>query len=202
MKQTALMGCAILLHLCSGRAAEAAAARPAPPLPAPTGAIVSVSTEPQLQAAVAALTSNTTIMIAAGTYRLSGTLYVNGTFTNIALRGSTGNADDVVLVGAGMTNASVPYGVWVGGNVQGITIANLTIRDLYYHPIILNAGTQSPHIYNVRLVNAGQQFLKSNPDNAGGGVNNGLVEYTVIEYDTTSPTAYTNGVDVHTGRNW
>jgi hypothetical protein len=202
MKLTAVMGCAILLHLCSGRAAEAAAARPAPPLPAPTGAIVNVSTEPQLQAAVAALTSNTTIMIAAGTYRLSGTLYVNGTFTNIALRGSTGNADDVVLVGAGMTNASVPYGVWVGGNVQGITIANLTIRDLYYHPIILNAGTQSPHIYNVRLVNAGQQFLKSNPDNAGGGVNNGLVEYTVIEYDTTSPTAYTNGVDVHTGRNW
>ena len=184
---------------------EAAAARPAPALPPPTGIIVNVSTEPQLQAAVAGLKSNTTIVIAPGTYTLSSTLYFNGTFTNIALRGSTGNAADVVLVGRGMANASygnVPYGVWVGGNVQGITVANVTIRDLYYHPIILNAGTQSPHIYNVRLVNAGQQFLKSSPDGSGGGVNNGLVEYAVMEYDTTSRDNYTNGVDVHTGQNW
>jgi hypothetical protein len=78
----------------------------------------------------------------------------------------------------------------------------LTIRDLYDHPIIFNAGTQSPHVYNVRLVNAGQQFIKSNPDNNGGGVNNGLVEYAVIEYDTTSRDYYTNGVDVHAGQNW
>ena len=90
-----------------------------------------------------------------GTYALTSTLYVNGTFANVALRGSSGNADDVVLVGPGMTNASygsVPYGIWSGGNVQGITIANVTIRDLYYHPIIFNGGTQSPRVYNVRLV--------------------------------------------------
>jgi hypothetical protein len=123
----------------------------------------------------------------------------------VALRGASGNADDVVLVGPGMTNANygnAPFGVWTGGNVQGVTIAGLTIRDFYYHPIIFNAGTQSPHVYNVRLVNAGQQFIKSNPDGNGGGVNDGLVEYTVIEYDSTSRDSYTNGVDVHTGRNW
>ena len=104
-----------------------------------------------------------------------------------------------------MTNAAygnVPFGIWTGGNVQNVLIANLTIRDLYYHPIIFNAGTQSPRVYNVRLVNAGQQFIKSNPDGAGGGVNNGLVEYAVIEYDSTSRDDYTNGVDVHTGQNW
>jgi hypothetical protein len=151
------------------------------------------------------MSSNKTIVIAPGTYTLTSTLYINGTYLNVALRGATNNADDVVLVGAGMENANygaVPYGIWVGGNVQGITIANLTIRDLYYHPIIFNAGTKSPHVYNVRLVNAGQQFLKSNPDFSGGGVNNGLVEYAVVEYDTTSRDSYTNGVDVHTGQNW
>ncbi len=166
---------------------------------------MNVATEPQLQAAVARLASNTTILIAPGTYTLTSTLYVNGTFANVALRGSSGNADDVVLVGPGMTNASygnVPFGIWSGGNVQGITIANVTIRDLYYHPIIFNGGTQSPRVYNVRLVNAGQQFIKANPDASGAGVNNGVVEYAVIEYDTTSRDYYTNGVDVVAGQNW
>ena len=195
----------LIVQLASVSPLEAAAARPAPPLPAPSGNVVNVATEAQLRTAVAALASNTTILIAPGTYVLTTTLYVNGTFSNVALRGSSGNADDVVLAGPGMTNASygnVPFGIWTGGNVQGITIANLTIRDVYYHPIIFNAGTQSPRVYNVRLVNAGEQFIKSNPDGNGGGVNNGVVEYAVIEYDTTSRDSYTNGVDVHTGRNW
>lgn len=196
---------AALIGALTPAALEGAAARPAPPLPPPSGTVVNVSTEAQLQAAVAALTSNTTILIAPGTYTLTNTLYVNGTFANVALRGSSGNADDVVIAGRGMTNGNygnVPYGIWTGGSVQGITIANLTIRDFYYHPIIFNGGTQSPRVYNVRLVNAGQQFIKSNPDSSGGGVNNGLVEYTVIEYDTTSRDDYTNGVDVHGGQNW
>jgi hypothetical protein len=141
-------------------------------------------------------------MLAPGTYSLRDALYVNGTFTNIGIRGATGNLDDVVLAGLGMTNASVPYGLWVGGSVRGMTIADLTIRDVFYHPIILNAGTQSPLVHNVHLINAGQQFIKSNPNPAGGGVDNGIVEYSVIEYETTSRDAYTNGVDVHTGRNW
>jgi hypothetical protein len=54
----------------------------------------------------------------------------------------------------------------------------------------------------VRLINAGQQFVKANPDGAGGGVDNGVVEYSVIEYATTSRDYYTNGVDVHSGDNW
>jgi len=166
---------------------------------------VSVGSETQLQAAVATLTSNTTILIAPGVYYLTSTLYVNGTFTNVALRGSTGNADDVVLAGPGMTNANygnVPYGIWTGGNVQGVTIANLTIRDFYYHPIIFNGGTHSPRVYNVRLVNAGQRFIKANPDANNVGADNGVVEYAVIEFESTSRDYYTNGVDVVAGRNW
>ena len=185
--------------------ADAGPAIPPTPLPTPTGAIVHVSTVAQLQSAVAAIASNTTIVIAPGTYQLTSTLYINGSFTNVGIRGATANRADVVLVGRGMSAPSdggVPYGIWVGGNVRGVTIANLTIRDVYYHPIILNAGTQSPFIHNVRLVNAGQQFLKANPDGTGGGVDNGIVEYSVFEYDTVSRNYYTNGVDVHTGDNW
>jgi hypothetical protein len=185
--------------------ATAGPATPAPTLPAPAGTVVNVSTAAQLQSAVSALSSNTTIVVAPGTYNLTGPLYINGTFTNVGIRGATNNRDDVVLAGPGMTVSSVPYGIWVGGNVQGVTIANLTIRDIYNHPIMLNPGTQSPLIHNVRLLNAGQQFVKVNPTGSGGsgnGVNNGIVRYSVIEYTTTSRDDYTNGVDVHSGTGW
>jgi hypothetical protein len=187
-----------------GVAAGASVLSP-PQLPAPAGAIINVSTESQLQAAVKSVSANGTIMIAPGTYRLTGTLYLNGTYTNVTIRGASGNRDDVVIVGPGMSNASygsAPYGIWTGGNVRGITVANLTVRDFYYHPIIFNAGTQSPRVFNVHLINAGEQFVKANPDGQGGGVDNGIVEYCVIEYETTSKDYYTNGVDVVTGKNW
>ena len=127
-------------------------------MPPPAGTIVNVSTESQLQAAVAAVRSNTTIMLAPGTYTLTSTLWINVNFTTVGIRGATHNRDEMVLVGRGMTNANygnVPYGIWSGGAVQGITIANLTIRDVYYHPVILNTGTEAPLIYNVRLLDAG-----------------------------------------------
>jgi hypothetical protein len=77
--------------------AAAAPARPAPPLPAPAGAVVYVSSESQLRTAASRLASNTTIVVTPGVYVLQDTIYINGTFTNVGIRGSSGNADDVVL---------------------------------------------------------------------------------------------------------
>jgi hypothetical protein len=131
--------CGILAFVASmafsaGSSAFAGPPIPPAPLPSPTGAVVHVSTEPQLQNAVASLASNTTIVIAAGTYHLQSPLYVNGSFTNVGIRGATGNRDDVVLVGRGMAiGGGVPFGIWTGGNVRGVTIAHLTIRDVYSH---------------------------------------------------------------------
>jgi uncharacterized protein DUF4082/Big-like domain-containing protein len=187
-------------HVLHGRSTTLA-----PLLPPPTGTVIYVSTEPQLQAAVLKLASNTTLILAPGTYVLTSTLYLNGSLTNVTIRGGTDSRDDVVLQGPGMTNASygsVPDGIWIGGQVQGFTIANLTIRDLYYSAIMFNAGTESPHVYNVHLLDTGRPFITSSPDGVGGGVDNGIVEYSVIEYTTTAKDANTNGIDVHTGANW
>lgn len=195
----------LVTALCSWPATAAAADPTAPGLPPPSGRIVNVSTESQLQQAVRTLTSDTTIMIAPGTYQLTSTLYVNGSLRNVSIRGASGNRDDVVLAGPGMTNASygaAPHGIWTGGGVQNITIANLTVRDFYFHCVILNAGTTAPRLYNLRLMNAGEQIVKSNPNPAGGGVDDGVVEYSIIEYPTTSRDFYTNGVDVLAGRRW
>ena len=178
---------------------------PAPRLPPPTGAVVHVRTESQLQTAVSNLRSGTTIVIAPGRYRLTSTLSFRGGLVDVGLRGATGNAEDVVLIGPGMTQTAygdVPFGIWTGTGVDRITIANLTVRDLYFHSIVFNAGTQRPHVYNVHLIDAGEQFIKSNPDTEGGGVNGGVVEYSILEYSTVARDAYTNGIDVHAGANW
>ena len=96
----------------------------------------------------------------------------------------------------------MPFGIWAGDGVNGITIANLTIRDLYFHPIIFNAGAENPRVYNVHLIDAGEQFIKANPDDVGGGVDNGIVEYSVIEFTTTGRSDYPKGVDIQTAQNW
>jgi hypothetical protein len=166
--------------------------------------VVNVSTEAQLQTAMSSLASGRTIVLAPGTYRLSNTLWFNGAYSNIVIRGSSGNRDEVVLQGPGMTQSnygSAAYGIWTGGGVQGITIQDLTIRDFYHHGIVFNAGTERPRVINVRMVDIGTQFIKANPDGSSG-TNNGLVERSAFEYTTQAPGTYTNGVDVHTGQNW
>lgn len=196
-----------LLLNCADAAPPLQRACNAPPLPSPSGTVITVSTESALQAAVNSITSGTTIIVQPGTYNMTSTLWLNRNVDNVAIRGSTNSCDDVVLIGRGMSNANygnVPHGIWIG-NARNVLVANLTIRDVYYHPIQLdpNAGAQAPRIYNVRLVNAGEQFVKSSARTSGtSGVNNGIVEYSVMEYTTTARSNYTNGVDVHQGANW
>ncbi|MGH7266414.1 MAG: right-handed parallel beta-helix repeat-containing protein [Candidatus Rokuibacteriota bacterium] len=179
----------------------------APPLPPPAGAVVEVTTEAELQAAVASLASGTTVLLRPGVYVLTSTLWLDGDVDHVAIRGSTDSCDAAVLVGRGMANADfggVPHGIWIG-NARHVLVANLTIRDVYYHPVQLDpaAGAHAPRVYNVRMVDAGEQFVKSSADAQGGpGVADGVVEYSVMEYTTTARSDYTNGVDVHTGANW
>ena len=194
-------------------ASAAAAERPlewyvkqAPRLPKPKGRVVAVSNEAQLQAAVRRCRSRTTIAVKPGTYKLTNTLHFAGPARHVAIRGTSGDPRDVVLVGRGMANKSygnVPHGILVS-NVQDILIADLTVRDVWFHPISFqgHAGCQRPRVYHCRLINAGEQFIKSNPRKDGSGVDGGRVEYTVMEYPTTARHWYTNGVDVLGGRGW
>jgi hypothetical protein len=154
------------------------------------------------------LQAGDTIVLANGTYNLTSTLYVNGV-DNVTIRGNSG-CDQVVLVGRGMDNAnygSVPHGIW--SNARNTVIAHLTIRDTYDNTVIFNGGAQSPRVYNVKLLNSGSQFIKANPLNTTAGVDNGIVEYSVLEYTAGPPTTnhgsgvgYTNGLSIHTADNW
>jgi hypothetical protein len=201
----------LLLAIVIVSAANLVAASPgdAPQLPITGVRIVNVSTEPQLQTAMGNLQNGDTILLANGTYDLTSTLYINGR-QNVTIRGTNGSTN-VVLIGKGMDNTNygnVPFGIWSNGT--NTTIAHLTIRDTWDNEIIFNSGAQSPHVYCVRLLNAGSQFIKSNPTdvNAGIGVNNGIVEYCWFEYTGSPPgdhgtgVGYFNGISAHAAQNW
>jgi len=180
----------------------------APPLPAPVGNVVYVSDMAQLQDAVSPsnLVDDTTILLAPGDYYLNATINISR--DNVTLRGATDGCDDAVLIGKGMEDRSVQHGIFT--NNKGLKVQNLAIRDVYNHPIALNAQADSPQIYNVKLLNAGQQFIKASSGLGWGqGVDDGIVEYTIMEYtagppsvDTGGGIGYTNGVDVHGGQRW
>src|SRR5262245_28761057 len=181
--------------ILQGRAAQST-----PLLSDASGHVVRVSTEAQLQAAVRRLASNTTIVLEPGTYQLTRTLTINGNVSNIVIHGATNDPNDVVLRGRGMGNASsgnVLNGISVGGGVQAIGIANLTLRDFFSNAVVFNAGTKSPHIYHVRLLDAGDQFIRSH-----AGVDNGVVEYSTIEYSTMARQAGRSAVEIQGGANW
>lgn len=181
----------------------------APALPPPPGNSIRVSTEQELQWAVGSIEDNTTIVIAPGTYNLNHTISIEA--DNVTIRGELDDCDSVQLVGPGMRNQNygdTRHGIWI--NASNTLIANLTVAEFFFQTIAINGTAQSPHIYNVRMINPGTQFVKANPIAFGEGVDNGIVEYSIMAFTNGPPvidrngggSGYTNGVDVHAGADW
>jgi hypothetical protein len=177
-----------------------------PKLDAPAGRVVRVRSEPELQAAVRGLRSNTTILIAPGTYRLTNTLQIQGGVTNVALRGAAADRTSVVLRGRGMSQkdfGGVPHGISVA-HASDVLLANFSVGDVWFHPITLQGqfGCKRVRMFNLRLFDAGEQFLKSNPGKDGHGADDCTVEHCVFEFSDTSRHWYTQGMSVHGVSNW
>jgi hypothetical protein len=176
------------------------------PLPPPSGTVVHVDTVPELQAAVANLASDTTILVADGTYDLTHTLVIDGA-SNVAIRGASGDRQAVVLRGRGMSNnsyGSVPH-IFLVQTASDVLIADMTLREAYFHLVQIQGeqGAQRSRLYNLRLVDSGEQFVKGSTAGAPGPyADGGLVACSTIEYTTRARSDYTNGVDVLAGADW
>ncbi len=201
--------CMLLPAAVMSHAIAATACVSAPEFPLSGSSVVTVASIDELHRAVGELRDNTTILIKPGQYALKGTLSI--TADNVTVTGGRNGCESVHLIGPGMDNSDhqgVRFGFWV--NAENTTIANMTISDVYYHAIQIDGNSHAPHIHNVRLLDTGQQFIKSNPNASGGGVDKGVVEYSVMEYTQGTPKTnhdnsgigYTNGVDVHAGEGW
>jgi len=166
-----------------------------PPLAPPTGPTVTVSTEAELRDQARNAAPGTTILIAPGTHELQDAVWVVN--DGIAIRGATGNRDDVILDGGGMltwTNTHV-----IAIDADDVTVADLTIRNGDEHGISVQ-GRDRPILYNVHIVDTGYQLVKVNP--VGDGSDDGLLACSRLEYTTTSPEDYTNGISAHNAHRW
>ena len=194
---------AAMLSISAGFPARGDSPDSAVALPILPESVIRVSDVAALYDAVEHIQSGTTLVLEQGTYRLSKPVIFSGrSLGKIVLRGAADDWDAVVLQGAGMNDSSVWHGVMIN-RAADVLLANLTIRDVAYHCVTISPNAIRPRLYHCRLVDAGEQFVKVNSDGHGGGANGGIVEYCRIEYSKFGPAdGYTNGIDIHGGRNW
>lgn len=179
------------------------ASRACPPLAPPTGTTVQAATVSQLVDAVNNAEPGVTILVADGHYNLDGA-YLQLDTPNVTLRSNSGNRDAVILDGNYITTEIVQI---VSSN---ITIADLTLREAVYHPIhvmsSVGADTLNTVIYNVHIVDPGEQAIKINPAVDGYYVDDGLIACSHIELTDAGRLyvsgCYTGGVDAHQARDW
>ena len=177
-----------------------------PALPAPSGTVVYVSTVAALVAAVNNAAAGTTILLADGTYAFDGE-YLRFEIPGVTLRSASGNREAVVLDGNYLTTEIIQI------VASGVTIADLTLREAYYHPIHVmstpGSHTLNTMIYNVQIIDPGEQAVKINPyaSEAAYFTDNGTVACSHIELtDAGRPhirnNCYTGGIDAHQSRGW
>jgi len=178
-----LMGSSVFAQFC-------------PPLPVPTGSVVTVSAESELRNQAYNAPANTTIMVAAGVYQMQS--FVQIINDGIVLRGARGNRSDVVLDFGGMTGGH--FGILIEGD--DVTIADLTIRNAHDHGVSVQ-GRDRPVLYNLHIIDIGDQLVKVNPPTDGSnGSDEGLLACSRLEYTTSAPDNYTNGISAHQAHGW
>jgi len=164
MRSNHLLRLAILAPLVLGVAVRLGA-ESCPALPPPTGSVVTVSSVPGLVAAVNGAAAGQTILVAPGYYELDGA-YLRITAPGVTLRGQGGDREAVVLDGNYLTTEIAQV---VASNV---TVADLTLREAYDPPIHVmpseSAATNGTLVYNVHVIDPGQQAIKVNPLVPGG----------------------------------
>lgn len=188
-------------------ATETPSDRACPPLPPPSDTVVDVSTVSELQAAVDSAAPHTTIRLADGTYPLDG-VYLRLDVPNVTLRSASGDRDAVVLDGNYLTTEIFQI------VASDVTIAELTMLEAIYHPIHVMSSaagdTLNTLIYNVHILDPGQQAIKINPAVEGAYPDGGVIACSRIELtDAGRPhiwevngSCYTGGIDAHQAWGW
>jgi hypothetical protein len=148
-------------------------------------------------------TAGTTLLLADGIYTLQPNQGLEVVKPNMTIRGASGNREAVIIEGGG-NNISI--------NTSDVTIADLTLRNAKFHAIQVRGerGIARTKLYNVHLMDAGQQLIKvsAGEGTAGKFADDGLVACSLIEYSTYargtagSAPSYTNGVDILAGKGW
>jgi len=176
------------------------------PLPL-TGKVVDVSDPTKLVSAVYDAKEGDTIALADGTYDLKGStlqLHTKG----VTLRGKSGDREKVVI-DSGYSTAA---GDGIAISASNVTVAHLTVRRAYDHPIHFyptdTADVTDALVYDVHVVDPGQQAIKINTNGAKTHVvDKGTIACSRIELTDAGRTkirdsCYTGGIDAHDAAGW
>ena len=173
--------------------AHGQAAAHCPPLPPPAEPLVTVSTEAQLRDQAYNAVPGTTILVQPGVYDMQD--FVHVAHDGITIRGATGQRGDVILDMGGMDSGH--FGILI--EADDVTVADLTIREARDHGVSIQ-GSDRPTLYNLHILDTGDQLVKVNP--LGDGSEDGLLACSRLEYTTTAPDEYTNGISAHNAHRW
>jgi hypothetical protein len=168
--------------------------------PERTGRTILVSSVDELEGAVGTAQAGDTIRVADGRYRLRRMLDIAA--PDVTLRGHSGDRALVVLHGGGMTGDDV--GVAVSVSAPGVTLADLTIRDVGFHAVQVRGerGASRFSLYRSDLADTGQQLLKGSVSRERVYADDGLVACSTFSYSSNAPSDYTNGVDILAAKGW
>ena len=179
---------------------------PLPPLDAPV-VRVSPSQARRLPDIVAGAQPGTSILLEDGTYRI-GENAIAVRRDGITIRSRSGNRSAVILDGDRHETRTM-----ISIQARHVTIADLTIRDVYYHAIHVSGGGDHVRLYNLHVADARQQLIKVNPDVGGRMNDHGLLACSLLEltaagrdYVERHPTpdlpCYTGGLVAHQAWQW
>lgn len=164
-----------------------------PQLPPPAEPVVPISSEAELRNQAYNAAPGTTLLVAAGTYAMGDFVHIVN--DGISIRGATGDRGDVILDFGGMTTGH--FGILV--EADDVTIADLTIRNAHDHGVSIQ-GRDRPVLYNLHILDINDQLVKVNP--LLDGSEDGLLACSRLEYTTSAPNEYTNGISAHNAHRW
>jgi len=166
--------------------------------------IVSPENAKDLPRIVGEAPEGATIFLRDGLYRLEGTIWVKT--PGLSIRSLSGKRERVILTGE--------YRVGELINVQApeVTVADLTLKEAYYHAIHLGGGGHHVKLLNLHILDCGEQLVKVNPNRAGESNDYGILAYSLLEFTEQgrhrirdslgNGSCYTNGIDILKARGW
>jgi hypothetical protein len=128
-----------------GASIASSEARLAPPLPETAGKKILVGDAKSLKATIESAPHNTTVIIAAGTYRISGIIRMSGR-KNVTIRSASGDPAKVVLNGIGWNSGDRQDDILRIGDWDNTTIAHLTFSDCRAYAVKVEAENHPKNI--------------------------------------------------------
>ena len=162
-----------------------------------------VSTFPELRDTLSSphLTPGDIILVADGTYTISGQFALPVNVDAVTVRGASLNPDAVIIRGQGMTGG-VSHVFFIAAH--HVTIEYLTVQDVANHGIQTDVNIDGLHVNHCIFRDTYEQLFKV-PKSASvqDPSENGVVENCIFEYTAgVAPNWYTGGIDVHYGKDW